>query len=124
MMQQTQQMMQRMDHIATRAQDMSRDMSRQMTQARTQTRDQLHMLQQLCDNVALQSRETKRTMEQLHLMIQDQSMAQDPDMVRDMDRLRTHSDQAADTLQEMLKTIERIHARLRIRSERPVSQVR
>jgi hypothetical protein len=106
-------MLQRMEQIATRAQELSRTMAQQMAQSRVQSRDQLRVLQQLCDAVGAQARDTRRTMDQLHLMMQDKVLAQDRDMQQDMDRLRLHTSQAADSLQEMLNLIERIHTRLR-----------
>ncbi len=102
-----------MEQIALRAQEMSRTMTQQMTQVRDQQRDQMRLLQQLCDAVGVQARETKRTLDQLHLMLQDRTMQQDRDMQQDMDRLRLHTDQMGDGMQEMLKTIERIQNRLR-----------
>jgi hypothetical protein len=119
MMQQSAQMLQRMDQISTRAQQMSRTMAQQMAQSRVQSRDQLRVLQQLCDAVGSQARETRRTMDQLHLMTQDKVMAQDRDMQQDMDRLRLHANEAADRLQEMLNLIDRIHTRLRTRVDAP-----
>ena len=89
-------------------------MAQQMTQVREQNREQLRLLQQFCDNVGAQARETKRTMDQLHLMLQDAAMLRDRDMQQDMDRLRLHTDQVALGMEEMLGAIERIHNRLRI----------
>jgi hypothetical protein len=104
-----------MDQIALRAQDMSRQMAQQMSQARDQQRDHLRLLQQYCDAMGTQARETKRTMDQLHQMLRDETMLRDPDMQQDMDRLRLHSTVVADGMQEMVGAIERIHARLRVR---------
>jgi hypothetical protein len=82
---------------------------------REQNRDQLRLLQQLCDQVGVQARETKRTMDQLHQMLQDRTLLQDRDMQQDMDRLRLHSTQVGDGMQEMLNAIDRIQTRLRVR---------
>jgi hypothetical protein len=115
MQQHVQQQAQRMEQIAMRAQDMSRTMTQQMSQVREQNRDQLRLLQQLCDQVGVQARETKRTMDQLHQMLQDRTLLQDRDMQQDMDRLRLHSTQVGDGMQEMLNAIDRIQTRLRVR---------
>lgn len=115
MLEHVQQQSQRMEQIALRAQEMSRTMTQQMSQVRDQNRDQFRLLQQFCDAVGAQARETKRTMDQLHQMLQDRTMLQDRDMQQDMEHLRLHSTQVGDGLQEMLGAIERIQNRLRIR---------
>lgn len=106
------QMLQRMDQIANRARDMSRQMAQQATQARAQTRDQLQILQQLCDGVEAQARETRRTMDRVQLLVQDQTLLQDRDMQQDMDRLRLHSGAVGDGLEQMLGVLDRIQQRL------------
>jgi hypothetical protein len=112
-------MLQRMDQIATRAQELSASLNQQMTKAREQTREQLQLLQQLCDSIGGQTRETRRTMEQLHLMFQDRVMAQDQEMRQDMDRLRLRTNEACDNLENMLGLIERLRTRLQTRGGSP-----
>jgi hypothetical protein len=48
-------------------------------------------------------------------MLRDQTLLQDREMQQDMDRLRLHTDQVGEGMQEMLQAIDRMQNRLRIR---------
>jgi len=110
-----QQMMQRMDQVTQRTQALSQTMTRQMDRLRTQDRDQARLLLQLCDAVDAQSRETRRSMDRIHLMMQDPAMNRDQDMQRDMDRLREHLNAVTGGLQEMVTTMEQMQKRMQAR---------
>jgi hypothetical protein len=115
-MAQMQQMMQRMDQVAARSQQLSQTMTKQMSQLRTQDRDQARLLVDMCDAVNAQARETRRSMDRINLMLQDKTMSQDRDMVRDMDRLRDRLNVVTDGLQEMVTTMEQMHKRVQSRA--------
>jgi hypothetical protein len=110
-----QQMMQRMDQVTARTQALSQSMTKQMDRLRTQDRDQARLLLQLCDAVDAQSRETRRSMDRIHLMMQDPAMNRDQDMQRDMDRLREHLNAVTGGLQEMVGTMEQMQKRMQAR---------
>jgi hypothetical protein len=101
-----------MDHVAMRAQQLSQTMTRDMDRLRTQDREQARLLLQVCDAVTAQARETRRTMDRIHQMRQDRTLIQDADMQRDMDRLRLRLTDVTSGLEEMVTTMEQIHARL------------
>ena len=83
-----------------------------MDRVQARDRDQVRLLQQLCDSVNAQSRETRRSMDRISVMLRDQTMAQDRDMVRDMDRLQERLHTVTDGLQEMVTTMEQMQKRL------------
>ena len=91
-------------------------MTRQMNQLRTQDRDQARLLLQLCDAVNAQARETRRSMDQIHTMLQDRTLNQDRDMQRDMDRLRDRLNSVTTGLEDMAGTMEQMHKRIEART--------
>jgi hypothetical protein len=91
-------------------------MSRQMDQLRSQDRDQARLLLQLCDAVQAQARETRRSMDRIHTMLQDRTLNQDRDMQRDMDRLRDRLNAVTGGLEDMAEAMEQMHKRLETRS--------
>jgi len=103
------------DQVVTRTQRLSQTMTQQMDRLRTQDRDQARLLLQTCDAINAQARETRRSMDRIHQMLQDPAMARDRDMQRDMDRLRDRLHVVTDGLEEMATTLDQMHTRLRDR---------
>jgi hypothetical protein len=105
-----------MDHVAMRAQQLSQSMTRDTQRLREQDREQARLLLQVCDAVTAQARETRRTMDRIHQMRQDQTMLRDADMQRDMDRLHLRLTDVTGGLEDLVATMEQMHARLRSRA--------
>jgi hypothetical protein len=96
--------------------ELSKQLTQQQQKLQTQDRERQRLVQQMCDSLQARAQETRRSMERVNQMLQDQTLTRDREMTRDMDQLREHLHASSSNLQETLQTLERIQERLRTRT--------
>jgi hypothetical protein len=116
-MAQMQEMIRNMEQIANGARQVSQAFGQQIEQAQGQLRERLRVFQQMCDSIDTSARETRRSMDRIQEMLQDQAMTQDQDMQRDMDQMREHLQAVSDGLEDAVSTMDQIQQRLRTPAE-------
>ncbi|MEW5918085.1 MAG: hypothetical protein AB1762_16910 [Gemmatimonadota bacterium] len=116
-LQQMEQALQKTERIRERLRLLEQEMTRDMERDRTRDQQHLREHQRLRDmNKALgeMAQQLHGATLQLRDRERDQDRVRDQEMERDMERLRLHVDQMGQQLDEGLKIMERIQARLRV----------
>ncbi len=107
------QTMQRLHQLEQQASKLAQNMAQRAGQARAgQNGAGDQAMRQLCDSVANLAGDMTKTMDRIHQSLRDPALVQDRDRLRDMDRLRLHVEDMAGPLEDALKTMDRMQARL------------